>query len=89
MNGKKYSKKNNELWKKINKSTNKIKEVAPCRNLSRISVFKWCVKEAVVAAVFMFELNLFQIFGPENDIHFCPLFVLQSGVSNATCDLEL
>ena len=44
-------------------------------------------KEAVLAAVFMFELNLFHIFGPRNDILFCPLIVLQSGIFNAICDL--
>ena len=40
------------------------------------------MKEAVVAAVFMFELNLFGIFGPRNDILFCHLIFLQSGISN-------
>ena len=44
-------------------------------------------KEAVVAAVFMFDLNLFQIFRPRSHIIFCLLFVLQSGVSNDICDL--
>ena len=47
------------------------------------------MKEAVVAAAFMFELNIFQIFAPRNDILFCPLFVLQSGIYNAICDLVL
>ena len=51
--------------------------------------FKRCVKEAVVAAAFMLELNLFQIFDPRNDILFCSLIVLQSGVSNAIYDLVL
>ena len=35
------------------------------------------------------QLRLFQIFGPRNDILFFPLFVLQSGISNALCDLLL
>ena len=47
------------------------------------------MKEAVVAAAFMSELNIFQIFIPRNDILFCLLFVLQSGISNAICDLVL
>ena len=47
------------------------------------------MKEAVVAAAFMFEFNIIQIFGPRNDILFCPLFVLQSGISDVICDLEL
>ena len=38
------------------------------------------MKEDVVAAV---------IFGPRNDILFCPLIVLQSGISNAICNLVL
>ena len=37
----------------------------------------------------MFELTLFQIFGPRNDILFCLLVVLQRGISNAICDLVL
>ena len=52
-----------------------------------ISFFKWCVKEAVVAAIFMLELNIFQIFGPRNDIPFCALIVLKSGISNVICNL--
>ena len=43
------------------------------------------VAQAVAAAVFMFGLNLFQIFGQRNDILFCPVFVLQSDISNAIC----
>ena len=39
------------------------------------------VKEAVVAAAFIFELNIFLNFEPRNDILFCPLFVLQSSMS--------
>ena len=65
---------------------NKI--VYTCK-LLRISLFKRCVKEHGVAAVFMFELTLFQIFGPRNDILFCLLVVLQRGISNAICDLVL
>ena len=57
--------------------------------LIRTSFFKQCVKEDVVAAVFMFELALFQIFGSRNDILFCPLFVLQRGISSAIYDLVL
>ena len=51
--------------------------------------FKRCMKETVVAAVFMFELILFQIFGPKNDMPFCPLIFLQSGIFYAICDLVL
>ena len=47
------------------------------------------MKEAVVAAVFMFERNLFQIFGPTNDILFCPLIFPQSDISYDMCDLVL
>ena len=47
------------------------------------------MKEAVVAAAFMFELNIFQIFSPRNDMLFYLIFVLQSGISNAICDLVL
>ena len=47
------------------------------------------MKEAVVAAAFMFEFNIIKILGPRNDILFCPLFVLQSGISDVICDLEL
>ena len=56
-------------------------------NLSRISFLKPCVKKAVGAAVFMFEFNLFQNFGPRNDMHFCPLVILESDISSAICDL--
>ena len=52
-----------------------------------MSFFKRCVKEDGVAAVFMFELTLFQIFGPSNDILFCPLFILQRVIFNAICNL--
>ena len=45
------------------------------------------MNEAVVAAAFMFELKIFDIFGPRNDILFCPLFSLQSSISNVICDL--
>ena len=58
----------------IKKTINKI---AHSCNLLRFSFFKWCVKENVVPAVFMFELTLFQVFGPRNDTLFCPLIVLQ------------
>ena len=44
---------------------------------------------AVVAAAFMFEFNLFQIFRPRNDILVCGLIVLQSGISNVSGDLVL
>ena len=67
----------------------KINKIADSCNLLRISFFKQCIKEDVVAAVFMFELTLLQIFGPSNDILFCPLFVLQRGMSNAIWDLVL
>ena len=59
-----------------NDNNNKINNIAHSCNLLRISFFKRCVKEYVVAAVFIFELTLFQIFGPRNDISFCPLFLL-------------
>ena len=45
-------------------------------------VSRLCVKEAVVAVAFMFELNIFQIFAQRNDILFCR-------ISNAICDLVL
>ena len=67
----------------------KINKIAYSCNLLRTSFFKRCVKEDVVATVFMFELTLFQIFGPKNDIPFCPLIVLQRDISNAICDLVL
>ena len=47
------------------------------------------MKEVVVAAAFMFELNIFQIFAPRIDILFCPLFILLSGISCSICDLVL
>ena len=67
MNKKKYSKKN-QLSKKIKKvivivTIKKINKIAHSCNLLRTSFFKRYVKEGVVAAVFMFELFLFQIFG--------------------------
>ena len=43
------------IKKKQNKRINK--DAHSC-NIPRIPVFKWFVKEAVVAAAFMFELNL-------------------------------
>ena len=46
-------------------------------------------EEAVVAAALMFERNIFQNFASRNDILFCPLIVLESGISNAICDLVL
>ena len=73
-------KNNNNKKKKINK-------IAHYCNVPRISFFKRCVKENVVAAVFMLELILFQIFCPRTDILFCPLTFLQIGISNAICDL--
>ena len=39
------------------------------------------MKEDVVAAVFIFKLTLFQIFGPRNDILLCPLIALQTAIS--------
>ena len=45
----------------------KINKIAHSCNLRRIYFFKRCVKEAVIAPVFMFQLNLFQILGPRND----------------------
>ena len=65
------------LFRHHEKST-KINKVAHCCNFSRISVSRLCVKEAVVAAAFMFELNIFQIFAQRNDILFCR-------ISNAIC----
>ena len=46
----------------------KINKIAHSCNLVRISFFKWYVKEGIVAAVFMFELNLFQTSCPRNGI---------------------
>ena len=77
------------LLKKKNQLSTETNKIAHYCNFSRISFFRLCVKEIVVAATFMFELNIFQIFGPRNDILFCPLFVLQSGISNVICDLVL
>ena len=57
-------------------------------NLLRISFFKRCSKVDVDAAVFMFEFILFQIFCPRDHILFCPLIVLQRGISNAIYDLQ-
>ena len=51
--------------------------------------FKRWVWEAVVAAVSIVELNLFQILGPRNDILFCPLIVPKSGIFDAICNLVL
>ena len=64
-------------------------EIAHSCNLLEISFFKRCVKEDVVAAVFMFELTLFQILGPRNYMLFCPLIVLQRGMPHTICDLVL
>ena len=63
MNVKTYSKRKTISCRK------KIKIALSC-NLLRIAFFKTFVKETVVAVVFLFELNLFQIFGPRNDILF-------------------
>ena len=51
-----------------NKNDKIINKIAHCCNLPRISFFKRCVKEDAVAAVFMFELNLFQILRPSNNM---------------------
>ena len=67
----------------------KINKIDHSCNLLRISLLKRCVKQDVVAGVFMFELTLFQIFVPRDDILFYPLFVLQRGISNAIYDLVL
>ena len=67
----------------------KINNIAPSCSLLRISFFKRCVKEDMVAAVFIFDLILFQIFGPRNDVLFCPLIVLQRGIFDAIFDLVL
>ena len=54
-----------------NSNNNKtINKIAHFCNLLRISFLKRRVKETVVVAVFVFDLNLFQIFGPRNDILF-------------------
>ena len=47
------------------------------------------MKEDVVTPVFMFELTLFQISGPRNDILFGAIFVLQRGINNVIYDLVL
>ena len=75
--------------KNKNQLSTKINKIAHYCNVSRIYFFILYVKEAVVAAAFIFELNIFQIFAPRNGILFCLLFVLQSGISNAICDLVL
>ena len=64
-----------------------INKIAHFCYLRRNSFSKLCVKEAVVAVVFMFELKKYQIFGPGNDICCCHLIALQSGISNAICNL--
>ena len=66
----------------------KINKIAHSCILLRISFFKRCVKEDVVAAVSMFELALFQIFGARNDIPFCSLFVLHSTKRCIQCYLR-
>ena len=45
--------------------------------------------EDVVEAAFMFDLTILQIFGPKNNIVFCPLIILQRGISSAIYDLVL
>ena len=87
MNGKKFSKKTT-VKKNKQKYDKTVNKTAHSCNLRRISLFR-CMKETVVAAVFMFELILFQIFGPKNDMPFCPLIFLQSGIFYAICDLVL
>lgn len=53
---------NNNKIKIIKEKQNKrINKDAHSCNIPRIPVFKWCVKEAVVAAAFMFELNLLHL----------------------------
>ena len=101
MKAKKYSKKKKNIFKKIQESNNnnnnnndtttkkKVNKIVHSCNFLRIFFFKRCVNEDVVAAVFMFELTLFQIFGSRNDILFCPLLVLQRSISNAIFDLVL
>ena len=70
----------NIVKEKNNQLLTKIDEIAHYYNFSSIYTFRMCVKKAVVAADFMFELNIFQIFGPRNDILFCPSFVLQGSL---------
>ena len=93
MNEKKYSKKTltfkNLKQKIIVIIIKKINKIGHSYNLLRISFFKQCMKEDVVATVFMFELILFQIFGPKNAKLFCPLIFLQRAISNAIFDLML
>ena len=87
-----FKKINFQKIKEKNNSDNnnkKINKIAHSCNLLIISFLKRCVKEDVVAAVFIFELILFQIFCPRNDILFCPLIALQRSISNAICDLVL
>ena len=50
-----------------NQLSTKINKIAYFCNFSRFSFFKLCLKEAVVAAAFMFELNIFQIFEPRDE----------------------
>ena len=52
-------------------------------------LFQIFMFELILFQIFMFELILFQIFGPINDILFCPLIVLQRGISYAIWDLVL
>ena len=68
---------------------NKINKLTHYCNFPRVSFFKTCVKEAVVVAILMFEVNLLRIFEPKNDIHFCPLLALQNDIFNVICNLVL
>ena len=61
----------------------KINEIPHSFKLSRVSFLQWCVKEAAVAAVFMLSLTYSRSSDQEIAFFFCPLFVLQSCISNA------
>ena len=60
--------------KKKNQLSTKINKIPHYCNFPRI-FFRLCVKEAVVAATFMFELNIFRIFATGNDTPFSVLYL--------------
>ena len=61
---------NNIVKAQNNQLSTKINKIDCYCKFSKIYFFKLCMKETVVAAAFMFELNILQIFEPRNDILF-------------------
>ena len=66
---------------------NKINKLTHYCNSSQISFFKPCMKETIVAAVFIFEL--IRDLWIKKYLFFWPLFVLRKGISGAICNLVL